>query len=111
MTLGAGRFNRRVEWHEPIRDDAGEITGYVHTFTSHASIEPIRGREQLIANQILADMDTRIVVRRNRNTVRIGASWRGQYKDTRYDIKAPPVDIRMEHRELEILCKSGLSQG
>lgn len=109
----AGRFDRVLACDEPVRNEAGEITSFVETFTVRANIEPLKGREQLQANQILADMDTRIRVRWSPRNARIDATWRLRYDQTStvYDIKAPPADIGMKHIEIEILAKSGLNNG
>jgi len=114
--LGAGKFDRVIQCDEPIitqPDSGGEVVTFADeaTFTARARIQPLTGREALQANQTLAGMDTRINIRWSPRNERINALWRLRYRDTIYNIAAPPVDIDMAHREIEILCKSGLNAG
>jgi SPP1 family predicted phage head-tail adaptor len=108
--MRAGTLRHVVVCDEPTLNDAGEITGFVPAFSQRASIEPLRGREQLHANQIIADMDTLICVRWSPRTDSIRPTWRLRHGDTVYNISSL-AHINMGKREIEIVCKSGLNNG
>ena len=95
-----------------VSDGAGGQTAtWVPRFAFKASIEPITGREQMRANQPLADLDTRIRLRWSESAAAINATWRLRHGSVIYDIKRPPVETHLGKREIEILAGSGLNQG
>lgn len=86
----------------------GQVTTWVPRFGFKASVEPISGREQMHANQLIADMDTRITLRWSVAAAQINATWRLRSGGVIYDIKAPPIDKSLARREIEILVRAGL---
>jgi SPP1 family predicted phage head-tail adaptor len=89
----------------------GQALTWVPRFAFKASIEPITGREQMRANQPLADLDTRITLRWSKDAAALNATWRLRHGSVIYDIKRPPVEKTLGRREIEILAGSGLNQG
>lgn len=109
--MQAGKLRHQVVCDRPIMNDAGEITGFAAAFKERCSIEPLRGREFLRADQIIADMDTLITMRWSPTTEQINATWRLRHGDTIYNIAAVPSQINMARRSIEFSCKSGLNTG
>lgn len=111
--MRAGALNRRVAVDEPLVTqglDGGEVITWQNVTTVSASIEPIRGREALIAGANLAIMDTRIRMRWSPTVDRMTAKWRLRIHDRVYDVVSV-VEIREGRRELEIMGKSGANNG
>lgn len=109
--MEAGKLRHSVVCDRPVLNDAGEITGFAAAFKKRCSIEPLRGRELLRADQILADMDTLIIMRWSPQTEAIDATWRLRHGGTIYNIAAPPAHLNMARREIQFSCKSGLNAG
>lgn len=63
------------------------------------------------ANQLVADMDTRITTRWTADTAAITAKDRLLVGLTIYNIVRPPADLKSRHREVEIMCNSGINDG
>lgn len=74
------------------------------------AVEPVRGREALIGGGILADMDTRIVLRYDSISAQLTARDRIEYGGARYNIYSI-AELRTAGRELEVMCKSGVNDG
>lgn len=111
--MRAGRLRHRLTVQEPVisRGDSGEeLITWVTRGTVWAAIEPIKGKEALTANQILADMDTRIVIRWSEFADDITAKWRLKHKTTTYNI-ASLSHKNLGQREIEIISKTGLNDG
>jgi SPP1 family predicted phage head-tail adaptor len=112
--MRAGLLRHRVQFDEAVTtqdDTGGEVVTWTYRFTEWARIEPRSGREQLRANQILADADTKIVLRWSPTTDQINATWRCRHGNLIYNIMAPPSHIEFGRRTIELLVKSGLNNG
>lgn len=72
-----------------------------------AEIEPLRGRELFAAQEHHSEVTTRICVRYREG---IDATMRVVHEGVYYSIVAV-LDSGMRHRELELLCKSGVRNG
>lgn len=113
--MQAGRLRHRVAVEAKSRvqnDGEGDVT---ETFVPRgylwASIEPISGRELLRADVINAELDTRITVRWSPLAAQIDATWRIRHRSIFYNVALPPMEKSLGHREIEIMCKSGLNAG
>ena len=65
------------------------------------------GREALQAGQISAELTTRITVRWQPLLDEISAKWRVRHAGVIYDI-TQPAHLKLERREIELMCSSGL---
>ena len=111
--MRAGRLRHRLTVQEPItsRNETGEeLVTWVTRGTVWSAIEPIRGKEALTSNQIIADMDTRITVRWSGFADDINAKWRLRHQGVTYNITSISHKD-MGQREIELMCKSGLNDG
>ncbi len=117
--MKAGHYKHKVWADEPVAtqdtDTGEELITWTPRERVSCAIQPIDGREQLRADQILADLDTRITVRWSTFTAGITAKWRLRFVrnggETVYNISRPPVEKNMGMREIEFLCNSGLNDG
>ncbi len=111
----AGSFNRRIAVDEPVStqdaETGAEIVDFEESFQTWAYVAPLSAREVLNAGGIFAEADTRIRIRWSIRNTAITAKWRLRYGDTIYNISGPPADIGTVHREIEMICKSGVNQG
>lgn len=112
--MRAGELRHRINIDQPVtsQDETGEeIVTFTEMGTVWGAIEPLNGREALIANQLNAEIDTRIRVRWSPLTDQITAKWRLRHRDTVFNIKQPPAQVNMEQREIHIICETGLNNG
>ena len=111
--MRAGRLRHRVVMQRatPVTVDGSTVTTWVTFGTVWGGVEPIRGREALIGGGILAEMDTRIVLRYNALSATLTARDRLTHGDKVYNLTGDPVEKNTAHRELECLCKSGVNDG
>lgn len=111
--MRAGGIPRRLWIDEPVvtqDETGGEVVTWTPIGPLWASIEPVRGREALIAGANLAIMDTKIRMRWSPQADRITSKWRARYGDTIYDIVSV-AHLKTARREIELMCKSGASEG
>lgn len=111
--MKAGKLDKRLDIEQPIstQDASGApVISWLPVGTMWASIEPIKGREALTANQSLAVMDTRIKVRAHPLLASINAKWRVKYNGVIYNIVSV-AHIQLGNREIELMCVSGANDG
>lgn len=104
-----GRYRHRVVYLEPVitvEDNGSERVDYVPRFRRWSAVEPIKGAEAMRANQPLAVMDTRILVRHTPALDVLSEKWRALHRGTLYDLVSV-VNVRMADRDVEIMAKSG----
>ena len=109
----AGRLRHRLTIQKPVisQNDIGEeIIVWTDVQTVWAAIYPVKGSEALRANQILAEMDTRINIRNPSFLDELNAKWRGIHKNTIYDFVSI-ANIETGNELIEIMAKSGLNNG
>ncbi len=95
----------------PTTDAAGgEIPGFTLHSVVHAAVEPIRGKERVASGQMVSEVDTMILIRWTPDVSGIDTTWRVQYDGVIYEIISA-IDPFLKHREIELMCKSGVSQG
>lgn len=113
--MRAGRFDQRLTFDAPVvTPDAagGQVTAWVTQFTVWAWIHPLTGRERVRSDQVIAELDTKIVVRWDSRTAKITAAWRARGIGGQvYSIIRPPVQADMGRREIELLCSVGVNRG
>lgn len=111
--MNAGKLRHRIVLDQPINTQiaSGEeiVTWQVYGVV-WAMVEPLRGREQFQANQVLAEMDTRITIRWSPNVDAIRATWRARFQGLIYDFKSI-THVNLAHREIEIMAASGVNNG
>lgn len=72
--------------------------------TVRASVEPLSGREFFTALQTQTDISVRIICRYSAAVAAVTAQDRIVHGDVVYDIRHPPIDPQMRHRELHFMC-------
>lgn len=90
--------------------DGSTTTAWPNIGKVWGAVEPVRGREALNGGGVLAEMDTRIVLRydsvSSQLTARDRILWDGVYYNI-YSI----AELRTAGRELEVLARSGVNDG
>lgn len=111
MRAGPMRHRATLQTYTPTRDATGGVVeSWTDVATVYARVEPIRGREALEAEQILAEADTRVTIRYGSEWAAINPSWRVLCRNVVYNI-VHVVERNLAHREYELLVKSGVNNG
>ena len=111
MKAGSLRHRVLVEKPTDTQDASGAVAlGFTCVAIVWASVEPLRGRETLLAEQITAQMDTRIRMRWSPPLDCMTAKWRLRFKDVIYNIQSI-AHIGHRQREIEVMCSSGANRG
>lgn len=113
--MKAGPLNRRMRFDRATetQDSSGDpVVTWTPLTTVWAAIEPLHGREALMVGAIRGELDTRIRIRWSRFLNDLSDKDRAVYifDNTIYNIVSV-AEVRMEHRELEIMAKSGVNLG
>lgn len=115
--MRAGRLRHRLIVEQPnvTRDDAGaEVPGWSVVATVWSGIEPLKGTENFQAGQILASVDTLIVVRWSPLLAAMSAKWRFRFPEltnpVTYNVQSV-VHTNLGQREMRVMCASGNNQG
>lgn len=113
--MRAGVLRHEVQVQYPVEvegspSSGGFVTTWADFGTLRAEVAPIRGREALIGDQPLAELDTRIRIRWSPNNAQIVPKWRVVHDGTIYDIRNV-IPVKLAQREIELLCKSGTNNG
>lgn len=111
MSFDVRRLRHRISIEQQISET--DSSGAVETFweyvtTVWAAIEPISGREMLLAEQVQSGVNTRIIVR-YRNE--IDASMRAKHNGVIYNIEAVISDPDSGREYLTLQCSTGLNDG
>lgn len=112
--MRAGTLRHVVEFDQPVTSQSSsgdETVTFTYAFSMRASIEPLKGREQLIGEQINAELDTIIRLRWSPQSDTINAKWRCRHGGVIYNISSRPIHIKEGRRELLLPCKSGVNAG
>lgn len=110
VDMSIGERRHRVTFQQATRtnDDFGEPdTTWATLCTSWALVQPIRGSERFAANEIQADITTRIVTRNRSELSALAPDDRATWNGRTFDIRSV---IHRDHRrhEMEILCTEHL---
>lgn len=111
MKIGA--LNKRITIQQPsnTQDAAGApSTAFVDVGQMWASIAPIMGREAITADQTLASMDVRIVIRHHPLLDAMNAKWRIVYNGVYFNIVSI-ANQNSANRSIELMCKTGTNAG
>lgn len=109
--VAAGRLRHRVTLQEQVVaiNTAGEqVREWEDVATVWAAIEPLSGREMLLADQVQSKVNTRIVIRSRDGVL---ASMRAIHGSTVYNIEAVIPDNESGQEWLTLQCYSGVSEG
>lgn len=107
LPVKAGRLRERVQFQRRTQNlnDFGEPLQVWSTLADEwASVEPLSGREFFTALQSQSDITVRVVCRYSSAVAAVKPQDRIVHGDTVYDIRHPPIDPKMEHRELHFMC-------
>lgn len=111
MRAGTLRHRLIIERPDTSRDATGDETiTWVREAEVWSSIEPFGGRESQGANQLLADVDSRITIRWSGAVDAMAPRWRLRHLTTVYDVQAVE-HVMLGRREMRILAKSGKTDG
>lgn len=111
--MRGGRLDQRVVFEEPVmtQSASGELVPtWTQRFTVWAEVSPLRGSEYFQNDNIRADMDTRITVRRSTTTDAVTPKWRITHRGVIYNIFSI-AEIRSGLAVLEIMARSGVNDG
>lgn len=100
--MQAGRLRRRIVIKQPVeaRNGFGDvITTWSTVATVWGSVEPLRGREYMLGQQVQAETTVRIRMRYRSDVL---PSWRVVEGAHVYDIKDIVYDPR--RREMDLMC-------
>lgn len=108
--MQSGKLNRRVTLQSqsatPDTYGAPALT-WTDFATVWAHVSPVTGRESFAGQALYAEVDYQILIRYRTGVV---AKMRAVYGGGYYDIQAV-IDKDQDHRLLNLLCKSGLTDG
>lgn len=108
MSIGERRHRVTFQTATVTQDVFGEPDQtWADLCTSWAAVIPVKGGERLNANQVLADITTRIVTRNRTALASLSPGDRATWSGKTFDIRSV---IHRDHRrhELEILCTEHL---
>lgn len=109
-SLRSGELNRRItiQQRATSTDSYGQqATTWADVLSCWAAIEPLDGRELLLAQAINAEVTHRLTVRYRTG---ITAAMRATYQGRLFNIHAV-LDPDTAHVALQLLCSEGLNQG
>lgn len=107
ITMKIGQLRHRIVLQEytSTQDSFGaEVQSWVDIATVWASIEPLSGREYFAAQQINAEVSTKITIRYRAG---IKPTMRIIFKSRIYEILSV-INTREQKRELTLMCKEVL---
>lgn len=111
--MEAGKLRHRVTIQQFVAGSPQQLpigepdVAWTDLMTVWASVEPLKGRELLLAQQIQSEIDVRI---RMRYRSGVTATMRATFNGVSYDILAV-IDAEIRNAELELMCKTGTNNG
>lgn len=114
--MKAGKLRHRVAFDKPdvSQNETGEeIIEWRHMGDVWTMIEPLSGSEAVRLNVNLAEVNTRLTVRWSESMNGIDTKWRGRDLSANgriYNFQFVP-DVQREHKQIEILARSGTNAG
>lgn len=109
VAAGILRHRVRIDARVTHLNSSGEQeTAWEEVATVWAAIEPVSGRELLLADQVQSKVSTRIKMRARSGVL---ASMRAVHGSTVYNIEAVIPDNESGQEWLTLQCSSGVSDG
>lgn len=111
--MNAGELRHRVAFDQPIttQDATGdEIVTWYQAFVLWAMVEPLTGRERLLRDQTVGELEVRIRIRWSEQAAEINAKWRARHQGRIYNLSEPRADTT-GRRELEFIATAGVDNG
>ncbi len=111
--MEAGKLRHRVTIQQLVAGSPQQLPNgepdvtWTDYLTMWASVEPLRGRELMLAQQMQSEVDVRIRLRYRGG---ITADMRVTFGGVNYDIKSV-ANIDLRNSELELMCATGLNNG
>jgi len=112
--VNVGQLDKRLTIQAPVLAQDQTTGEMVNTWSTiavvWAGIDPVRGKERLMGDQVIGEMDTRIKIRWSELTNRLTTAHRGLYQGAVYNF----VSLSQKNlgkREVEIMAKSGVNDG
>lgn len=103
MKAGRLRHVITLQRNEPTKNDLGEPTpNWVDYADCDAEIMPLRGREFFDAQQVNAELTTRVRIRWVEG---VKAEHRVIFEGRTLEIASPPMNTDEKNRELVLMCK------
>jgi len=112
----AGKYKHRVQFDravDVVDDDTGERERvWELLMLAYARVQPLRGREALIADGVESEADTLITTRYSRLLMSMRPKDRAYFAvtDTYYNVVSVR-DVDSAHVDIEFRCTSGLNAG
>lgn len=103
--MRAGLMRERVTLlSKSVTRDAigGEVITWAEEDEVWADVEQLTGREYFGAQQIESEAEIRFRIRYRTD---VTSAWRIEWRDTEYEIVAPPANVKMRNAELEIIAR------
>jgi SPP1 family predicted phage head-tail adaptor len=113
MSMRAGPLDQRITFDAPVPTQAAngeELIAWTPVLAVWASVGPIVGRERLLGDQVLADMDTRVRVRWSSEVAAITPKHRIRHRGQVLNIVSI-VNVDSAMLVAEIMCQSGTNPG
>lgn len=111
--MSAGKYTKRLTLKRPVKTESGfgdAVTSWTDVGTVWASIEPLKGREALLAQQLQAPQDCRICIRYHPALATLDATWRTEYNSVIYNISSV-ANVGLANVEFELMCSTGVNDG
>lgn len=108
--MQAGKLRRRIQIQrrQSAQDDYGQpSTVWVTVFDTFADIEPLSGRELILAQSVRSEVTHNVVIRYRPG---ITAAMRINYNGRFFNIRAV-MDENERHRMLTLQCTEGTNDG
>jgi SPP1 family predicted phage head-tail adaptor len=110
MALRSGQLRHRVTIQESTGVNVGGVPvgTWTDVVTVWAAVEDLSGRELMSAQQISADVTTKITMRWRAG---ISPKMRAVLGTRVFDIQTPGLDLEGRRREMHMLCKERIQDG
>lgn len=101
--MNPGQLRHRITIQQPtetVDQYKRPTTGWADYATVWAAVEPLRGREFLLAQNINTELTIRVRIRYLRG---VTPGMRVKYGDRIFDIQSV-IDLEERHREMHLMC-------
>lgn len=102
--MNPGHLRHRVIIQQPVETKdhlKRPSTDWADFATVWAAVEPLRGREFMLAQNTNSELTVRI---RIRYLPGVTNAMRVKYGDRIFNIQSPPIDVDERHREIHLMC-------